>query len=91
MVKIKISKSFQVGVIIAKHPGRVRGRNSSQLRRLIFRKIQKHLRIKEESKVRDKNENSYDNNNKANVVNKPLNTPNKGKQNQGNVLGPKKE
>ena len=41
--------------------------------------------------MRDKNENSYDDNNKANVVNKPSNKSNKCKQNQGNFLGPKNE
>ena len=41
--------------------------------------------------MRDKNENSYDDNNKENVVNKPSNKSNKDKQNQRNFLGPKKE
>ena len=41
--------------------------------------------------MRDKNENSYDGNNKSNDVSKPSNKPNKGKQNQGNSLGPKKD
>ena len=41
--------------------------------------------------MRDKNENSYDDNNKENVVNKPSNKSNIGKQNQGNFLSPKNE
>ena len=49
-----------------------------------------HLRIEEESRERDKNENSYEGISKANVVNKPSQA-NKGNRNKGNSLGPKKD
>ena len=53
-------------------------------------KIQKHLQIEEESRKRDKNENSYKGISKANAVNKPSQS-NKGNRNKGNSLGPKKD
>ena len=85
---------FQVGVIISKFPSSWKSYRKKLLhdsKDYSLEELQKHLRIEEESKLRDKNKNSYDDNNKADVVIKPSNKSNKGKQNQGNFLGPKKE
>ncbi|KAI9173357.1 hypothetical protein LWI28_000207 [Acer negundo] len=49
--------------------------------------IQKHLRIEEESRSRDKNDDSYAGHSKANAINKPNNS-NKHKE---KFLGPKKD
>ena len=89
-----LSKLFQVGAIISKLPSSWKSYRKKLLhdsKDYSLEELQKHLRIEEELKLRDKNENSYDDNNKENVVNKPSNKSNKGKQNQGNFLGPKKE
>ena len=85
---------FQVGAIISKLPSSWKSYRKKLLhdsKDYSLEELQKHLRIEEESKLREKNENSYDDNNKENVVNKPSNKSNKGKQNQGNFLGLKKE
>ena len=51
----------------------------------------KHLRIDEESKVRDGKKNTFVGINKANSVNKSLNKSNKGKQTKENFFSPKKD
>ena len=93
-VDVILPELFQVGAIISKLFSSWKSYKKKLLhdsKDYSLEELQKHLRIEEESKLRDKNENSYDDNNKANVVNKPSNKSNKGKQNQGNFLGPKKE
>ena len=89
-----LPKLFQVGAIISKVPSSWKSYRKKLLHDFndySLEELQNQLQIEEESKLRDKNENSYDDNNKANVVNKPSNKSNKGKQNQGNFLSPKYE
>ncbi|KAK0577806.1 hypothetical protein LWI29_000439 [Acer saccharum] len=90
-VKIELPKQFQVGSIIAKFPSSWK----SYMNRIInksedfnLEQIQKHLRIEEKSRSRDKNEDSYTAISKANVVNKP-NNHNKSNLNKENSQGPK--
>ena len=88
VVKIKILESFQVGAIIAKLPSTWKGYRKKILhssKDFSLEQIQKHLRIEEESRARDKNENSYEAISKANVVTKPSQT------NKNKNLGPKKD
>ncbi|URE44790.1 Retrotransposon protein [Musa troglodytarum] len=90
--KIKLPEPFQVRAIIAKLPSSWKGYRKKILhdsKEITLEQIQKHLRIKEESRMRDKSENSF-NNIKANVVKQPKNS-NKGKQNKKNHLGPKRD
>ena len=92
-VDVILPELFQVGAIISKLPSSWKNYRKKLLhdsKDYSLEELQKHLRIEEESKLRDKNENSYNDNNKENVVNKPSNKSNKGKQNQGNFLGPKR-
>ena len=92
-VDVILPELFQVCAIISKLPSSWKNYRKKLLhdyKDYSLEELQKHLRIEEESKLRDKNENSYDDNNKENVVNKPSNKSNKGKQNQGNFLGPKR-
>ena len=91
--KIDLPEPFQVGAIIAKLPPTWRGYRKKILhdsKEFSLEEIQKHLRIEEESRVRDKNKNSYDGISKANVVNKPIQT-NKGNKFKGKFPGPKKD
>ena len=91
--KIDLLEPFQVGAIISKLPPTWRGYRKKILhdsKEFSLEEIQKHLRIEEESRVRDKNENSYDGISKANVVNKPIQT-NKGNKFKGKFPGPKKD
>ena len=91
--KIDLPEPFQVSAIIAKLPPTWRGYRKKILhdsKEFSLEEIQKHLRIEEESRVRDKNENSYDGISKANVVNKPIQT-NKGNKFKGKFPSPKKD
>lgn len=83
-VKIELSESFWVGVIIAKLL-----RTWKQYQKWILHssgdyfleQFQKHFRIKEESRARDKSENSYESTSKAIAMKKtkPFNKSNKRK------------
>nr|XP_033509581.1 uncharacterized protein LOC117274416 [Nicotiana tomentosiformis] len=90
---IGLPESFQVGVIITKWPPS----RKSYWKRILhsskdvsLEEIQKHLRIEEESRERDKNENSYNGNNKANALNKPSNKSNKERKAKEHLLVLKK-
>ena len=88
--KIDLPEPFQVGAIIAKLPTSWKGYRKKLLhdsKDITLEQIQKHLRIEEESRMRDKNENS---NEKANAISKPKNS-NKRKQSKRNSLDPKKD
>lgn len=88
-VKIDIPEAFQVGAIIAKLPPSWNGYRKKLLHNsedFSLEKIQKHLRIEEESKVRDKAESSGFS--KANTVTAKGKKKYDGKQQH---LGPKKE
>ncbi|URE42102.1 Retrotransposon protein [Musa troglodytarum] len=90
--KIELPEPFRVGAIIAKLPSSWKGYRKKILhdsKNITLEKIQKHLRIEEESRMRDKSEN-YFSNIKANIVKQPKNS-NKGKQNKENHLGPKRD
>lgn len=74
VVKIDLPEPFQVGVIIAKLPPSWNGfkkRISHNSEVFSLEKIHKHLRIEEESRSRDKTEESYEGTSKANIVSKP--------------------
>ena len=96
-LKIVLPKQFLVGAIIAKLPPSWRGYRKKILHRneeISLEEILKHLRIEEEFRLRDMNEEkSNRETSKANVV---ANPPNKGKGNGKNKgkgqesLGPKK-
>ncbi|CAA3002976.1 wall-associated receptor kinase 2, partial [Olea europaea subsp. europaea] len=91
-VKFEIPETFQVGAIIAKLPGFWKGYRKKILHNsedFSLEDIQKHLRIKEESRARDKIENSYDGSSKANDVDNVDNS-NKFKK-KGKFLGPRKD
>ncbi|RVW64665.1 Retrovirus-related Pol polyprotein from transposon TNT 1-94, partial [Vitis vinifera] len=97
VLKIELPEAFQVGAIVAKLPSSWKG-----YRKRIFHKsedysleeIQKHLRIEEESRSRDKMvEESNGGTNKANAVSKanhPRDKNNNDKKNSGNYMSPKK-
>ncbi|XP_059315644.1 uncharacterized protein LOC132066334 [Lycium ferocissimum] len=83
VARIELPASFQVGAIITKLPASWKGYMKKILhdsKDFSLEEIQKHLRIEEESRERDKNENSYSGNNKANALNKPSIKSNKEKQ-----------
>ena len=93
-MEIELPEFFQVGAIIAKLPPSWKSYRKKLLydtKDYSLEELQKHLRIEEESKVRDGKENTFVGINKANFVNKPLNKSNKSKQTKGNFLGPKKD
>ena len=90
--KIELPEPFQVGAVIAKLPSSWKGYRKKILhdsKDITLDQIQKHLRIEEESRMRDKSENSFCNI-KANVVNQPKNS-NKSKQNKENHFGLKRD
>ena len=91
-VKIDLPETFQVCAIIAKLPSTWKGYRKKILHNsedFSLEQVQKHLRIEEESRTRDKNDNSYLGTSKANVVDKP--NPKKNNHKKGNFLGPKKD
>lgn len=72
-VKIEIPETFQVGAIIAKLPGTWKGYRKKIMHSsedYSLEQLQKHLRIEEESRARDKSDNSYEGTSKANAVEK---------------------
>ncbi|KAI9156320.1 hypothetical protein LWI28_004333 [Acer negundo] len=90
VLKIELPESFQVGAIIAKLPQSWKGYRKMILHKyeeMSLEDIQKHLRIEEESRSRDKNDDYYASHSKANAVNKP-NHSNKHKE---KFLGHKKD
>ena len=92
VVKIELHETFQVGAIIAKLPDSWKGYKKKILHNFEYfslKDIQKHLRIEEESRARDKIENSYDGSSKANVVDNVDNSNNFKKK--GKLLGPIKD
>ena len=87
-VKIDMPEPFQVGAIIAKLPQSWNGYRKKLLHSsedYSLEKIQKHLRIEEESRIREKAENSNIGHSKANAVSKPKSNKAKGD------YGPKKD
>lgn len=93
VVKIELLESFQVGAIITEVSSTCKGYRKKILHNFedfSLEQVSKHLWIEEESRARDKNENSYASTSTANAVNKPNNSK-KNKQNQGKPLGPKKD
>lgn len=79
-MKIIIHDMFQVGAIIAKLLPSWKGygkKDFHNFKDFSLEQIQKHLHIKEESRARDKNDNSYVGTYKANVLTKS--NPNKQK------------
>ncbi|RVW54011.1 Copia protein [Vitis vinifera] len=96
VLKIELPEAFQVGAIVAKLPSSWKGYRKRILHKsedYSLEEIQKHLRIEEESRSRDKMvEESNGGTNKANVVSK-ANHPrgkNNDKRNSGNYMSPKK-
>ena len=91
-VKIDITETFQVGAIIAKLPPTWNGYRKKLLHNsedYSLEQLQKHLRIEEESRVRDKLEKgNLGTTSKANAVSKPKKS---NKKNSENKLGPKKD
>ena len=74
-VKIDLPEPFQVSAITTKFPPSRKGQRKKLLHNsedFSLEQIQNHLRIKEEQRVRDKNENSYPGTSKANTVSKPI-------------------
>ena len=74
VLKIELSEAFQVGAIVAKLPSSWKGYRKRILHKsedYSLEEIQKHLRIEEKSRSRDKMvEESNGGTNKANVVSK---------------------
>ncbi|XP_022895297.1 uncharacterized protein LOC111409482 [Olea europaea var. sylvestris] len=72
-VKIEISETFQVGVVIAKLPRTWKGYRKKIMHSsedYSLEQLQKHLRIEEESRLHDKSENSLEGTSKANAIEK---------------------
>uniref|UniRef100_F6GYP6 CCHC-type domain-containing protein n=1 Tax=Vitis vinifera TaxID=29760 RepID=F6GYP6_VITVI len=97
VLKIELPKAFQVGAIVAKLPSSWKGYRKRILHKsedYSLEEIQKHLRIKEESRSRDKMvEESNGGTNKANAVSKANHLRGKNnndKRNSGNYMSPKK-
>ncbi|KAL5582208.1 hypothetical protein UlMin_014650 [Ulmus minor] len=99
-VKTELYEPFQVGAIIAKLPPTWKGYRKRVLRRskdCSLEEIQKHLRIEEESRSRDKYEetNFGPSRAKVNAVNKSnhykSNNHKRGNSQKRNFLGPKKD
>ncbi|RVW72567.1 hypothetical protein CK203_060077 [Vitis vinifera] len=97
VLKIELPEAFQVGAIMAKLPSSWKGYRKRILHKsedYSLEKIQKHLRIEEESRSRDKMvEESNGGTNKANAVSKanhPRGKNNNDKRNSGNYMSPKK-
>ncbi|KAL5537437.1 hypothetical protein UlMin_045733 [Ulmus minor] len=99
-VKIELLEPFQVGAIIAKLPPTWKGYRKKVLHRsedYSLEEIQKHLRIEEESRSRDKSEETHFGPSRArvNAVNKSnhykSNNQKRGNSQKGNFLGPKKK
>ncbi|XP_022867434.1 uncharacterized protein LOC111387134 [Olea europaea var. sylvestris] len=83
-VKIDIPETFQARAIIAKLPGTWKGCRKKIMHSFedySLEQLQKHLRIEEESRIRDKTKNSHEGSSKANAVEKiePLAKSNKRK------------
>ncbi|KAI9194711.1 hypothetical protein LWI28_008507 [Acer negundo] len=87
VAKIELPEPFQVGTIIAKLPPSWKGymkRIHHKSEDYSLEEIQKHLRIEEESRSRDKTIEEF-NNGKVNSINKPTNPRgNNQKENSGN-------
>uniref|UniRef100_F6H3T4 ABC transporter G family member 40 n=1 Tax=Vitis vinifera TaxID=29760 RepID=F6H3T4_VITVI len=97
VLKIELPEAFQVGAIVAKLPSSWKGYRKRILHKsedYSLEEIQKHLRIKEESRSRDKMvEESNGGTNKANAISKANHTRgknNNNKKNSGNYMSPKK-
>ena len=97
VLKIELPEAFQVGAIVAKLPSSWKGYRKRILHKsedYSLEEIQKHLRIEEESRSRDKMvEESNGGTNKANAVSKanhPKGKNNNDKRNSGNYMSPKK-
>ncbi|RVW71441.1 hypothetical protein CK203_057560 [Vitis vinifera] len=95
--KAEEEEAFQVGAIVAKLPSSWKGYRKRILHKsedYSLEEIQKHLRIEEESRSRDKMvEESNGGTNKANAVSKanhPKGKNNNDKRNSGNYMSPKK-
>ncbi|RVW79629.1 Retrovirus-related Pol polyprotein from transposon TNT 1-94 [Vitis vinifera] len=95
--KAEEEEAFQVGAIVAKLPSSWKGYRKRILHKsedYSLEEIQKHLRIEEESRSRDKMvEESNGGTNKANAVSKanhPRGKNNNDKRNSGNYMSPKK-
>ncbi|RVW89177.1 Retrovirus-related Pol polyprotein from transposon TNT 1-94 [Vitis vinifera] len=95
--QIELPEAFQVGAIVAKLPSSWKGYRKRILHKsedYSLEEIQKHLRIEEESRSRDKMvEESNDGTNKANAISKanhPRGKNNNNKKNSGNYMSPKK-
>ncbi|RVW91509.1 Retrovirus-related Pol polyprotein from transposon TNT 1-94 [Vitis vinifera] len=97
VLKIELPEAFQVGAIVAKLPSSWKGYRKRILHKsedYSLEEIQKHLRIEEESRSRDKMvEESNGGTNKANAISKanhPRGKNNNNKKNSGNYMSPKK-
>ncbi|RVW44269.1 Retrovirus-related Pol polyprotein from transposon TNT 1-94 [Vitis vinifera] len=97
VLKIELPEAFQVGAIVVKLPSSWKGYRKRILHKsedYSLEEIQKHLRIEEESRSRDKMvEESNGGTNKANAVSKanhPKGKNNNNKKNSGNYMSPKK-
>ncbi|RVW46570.1 Retrovirus-related Pol polyprotein from transposon TNT 1-94 [Vitis vinifera] len=97
VLKIELPEAFQVGAIVAKLPSSWKGYRKRILHKsedYSLEEIQKHLRIEEESRSRDKMvEESNGGTNKVNAVSKanhPRGKNNNDKRNSGNYMSPKK-
>ncbi|RVW62312.1 Retrovirus-related Pol polyprotein from transposon TNT 1-94 [Vitis vinifera] len=97
VLKIELPEAFQVGAIVAKLPSSWKGYRKRILHKsedYSLEEIQKHLRIEEESRSRDKMvEESNGGTNKANAISKanhPKGKNNNNKKNFGNYMSPKK-
>ena len=69
--KIELPEPFQVGAVIAKLPSSWKGYRKKILhdsKDITLEQIQKHLRIEEESRMRDKSKNSFDNTKAASKI-----------------------
>ncbi|RVW93366.1 Retrovirus-related Pol polyprotein from transposon TNT 1-94 [Vitis vinifera] len=97
VLKIELPEAFQVGAIVAKLPSSWKGYRKRILHKsedYSLEEIQKHLRIEEELRSRDKMvEESNGGTNKANAISKanhPRGKNNNNKKNSGNYMSPKK-
>ena len=88
VVKIDLPEPFQVGAIIAKLPPSWNGRKRISHNSKVFslEQIHKHLRIEEESRSRDKTEESYEGTSKANIVSKPKSSSKSNHKKKGILL-----
>ena len=96
VLKIELPEAFHVGAIVAKLPPTWRSYRKRILHKnedYTLEEIQKHIRIEEESRIRDKGVNeSKDETSKANAVShKNPKRNNNNKKGSGNPLGPKKD